>query len=258
MNLTLYNFAASTCSQAVRFVLHEKGLRFEDHIMNSPAGEHLREPYLSLNPSGVVPTLVHDGAPVCDSTVIMEYLDEIAPQPAMVPADTLGRAKMREWLRYFEEVPHPSIRYPSFHYFIGKKLADKSKAELEAFAARHPIRKDFYSEMSPQGFTPDKVAAAEERLTKCLDRVEKTLSAPGHAGPGEGPWLMGAQLTIADACLMPVLDRMNDLGMAHLWDNGARPGIARWYAEIRKRPAFAATYYEGARLSENYGAPRNR
>jgi len=254
MSLTLYNFAASTCSQAVRFVLHEKGLSFEDYIMNSPTGEHLREPYLSLNPNGVVPTLVHDGEAICDSTVIMEYLDEIAPQPSMVSPDALGRAKMREWLRYLEEVPHPSIRYPSFHYFIGKKLADKSKAELDAFAARHPIRKDFYSEMNPEGFTPDRVAAAEERLTKCLDRVEKELSAPGHSGP----WLMGAQLTVADACLMPVIDRMNDLGMAHLWENGARPGVARWYAEIQKRPAFAATYYTGTRLSENYGAPRNR
>ncbi len=254
MTLTLYNFSASTCSQSVRFVLAEKGLDFEDHRMNSPTGEHLREPYLSLNPGGVVPTLVHDGRPVCDSTVIMEYLDEIAPSPSMVPADAHGRAKMREWLRYFEEVPHPSIRYPSFHYFIGKKLADKSKAELQAMADRHPLRKDFYSEMDPSGFSPAAVAAAEERLEKCLARVEKELSSPGHSGP----WLMGEQLTVADACLMPVIDRMNDLGMSGLWENNARPGIARWYAEISKRPAFAATYYEGTRLSENYGAPRNR
>jgi glutathione S-transferase len=254
MSLTLYNFSASTCSQSVRFVLIEKGLEFEDYRMNSPAGEHLREPYISLNPNGVVPTLVHDGEPVCDSTVIMEYLDEIAPEPAMVPKDAIGRAKVREWLRYFEEVPHPSIRYPSFHYYIGKKMADKSKAELLAMAERQPIRKDFYSEMDPSGFTPDKIAAAEERLEKCLSRVEKALSAPGHSGP----WLMGEQFTIADACLMPVIDRMNDLEMSRLWENGVRPGIARWYAEIQMRPAFAQTYYEGTRLSENYGAPRNR
>jgi glutathione S-transferase len=254
MTLKLYNFSASTCSQSVRFVLIEKGLNYEDYRMDSPSGEHLSEAYLKLNPNGVVPTLVHDGEPVCDSTVIMEYIDEIAPQPAMVPQDVLGRAKMREWLRYFEEVPHPSIRYPSFHYFIGKKLADKSKEELNSMAARHPIRKDFYTEMDPAGFTADKVSAAEERLTKCLDRVEKTLSSPGHSGP----WLMGDQCTIADACLMPVIDRMNDLGMSALWENQARPGIARWYMEIQKRPAFAATYYEGTRLSENYGAPRNR
>jgi len=254
MKLTLYNFSSSTCSQSVRFVLAEKGLAYENYVMNSPTGEHLREPYLSLNPNGVVPTLVHDGQPVCGSTVIMEYLDEIAPHPAMIPEDAMGRAKMREWLRYFEEVPHPSIRYPSFHYFIGKKLADKTKEELNAFAARHPIRKDFYSDINPEGFTPDKVAAAEERLTKCLDRVEKELSAPGHSGP----WLMGEQLTVADACLMPVIDRMNDLGMSRLWENGARPGIARWYAAIQKRPAFATTYFAGTRLSENYGTPRNR
>ena len=133
-------------------------------------------------------------------------------------------------------------------------MADKSKAELQALADRHPVRKDFYSEMDPAGFTTSAVAAAEERLAKCVERVEKTLSAPGHTGP----WLMGDQFTIADACLMPVIDRMNDMGMSATWENGKAPGVARWYAEIQKRPAFAATYYEGTRLSENYGAPRNR
>ncbi|MGE3646609.1 MAG: glutathione S-transferase family protein [Beijerinckiaceae bacterium] len=254
MPLKLYNFATSTCSQAVRFVLHEKALEFEDYRMQSATGEHLSEPYLSLNPNGVVPTLVHDCEPVCDSTVIMEYLDEIAPQPAMVPPDALGRAKMREWLRYFEEVAHPSIRYPSFHYFIGKKLAGKSKAELDAFAQKHPSRKELYSALRPEGFAPEQVAEAERRLEATLDRVEKTLSAPGHTGP----WLLGEQMTVADACLMPVIDRMADCGMAHLWEDGARPGVARWYAEIRKRPAFARTYYPGTRSSEVYGEPRNK
>lgn len=254
MSLRLYNFPTSTCSQAVRFVLHEKGLAFEDYRMQSATGEHLSEPYLSLNPSGVVPTLLHDGAPVCDSSVIMEYLDEIAPEPPMVPADAAGRAKMREWLRYFEEVAHPSIRYPSFHYFIGKKLADRTKQELQAFAEKHPSRKDLYGALRPEGFPLEKVAEATERLVKTLDRVEKRLSAPGQSGP----WLMGSMLTLADVCLMPVIDRMNDCGMAGHWENGIRPGVARWYDAIRRRPAFTATYYPGTRSSEVYGAPRNR
>lgn len=252
MALKLYNFAASTCSQAVRFCLAEKGLGFEDYVMSSPTGEHLREPYLSLNPNGVVPTLVHDGVPIVDSTVIMEYLDDVWPEPSMAPADPQGKAKMRAWLRYFEEVPHPSIRYPSFHHFIGKKMAARKPEEIRAFAEKHPIRTDFYSAMSPDGFSREELDAAKDRLTRCLDRVEKELSAPDRTGV----WLMGAQLTIADACLMPVIDRMNDLGMSGLWENGARPGVARWYAAIRARPAFATTYYEGTRLSENYGAPR--
>jgi len=44
MKLTLYNFSSSTCSQSVRFVLAEKGLAYENYVMNSPTGEHLREP----------------------------------------------------------------------------------------------------------------------------------------------------------------------------------------------------------------------
>lgn len=254
MSLTLYNFSASTCSQSVRFVLAEKSIEFEDYRVENSSGEHLREPYLSLNPNGVVPTLVHDGVPVVDSTVIMEYLDDVWPEQSMAPDTHMGRAHMRAWLRYFEEVAHPSIRYPSFHHFIGKRMAEKSKGEIEAFADKHPSRKDFYGAMQPSGFTEKEMADAEERLTKTLDRMEKTLSQPGHGGP----WLMGEQLTIADACILSVIDRMNDLEMSHLWENNARPGVARWYGEIQKRPAFAATYYPGTRLSENYGAARNK
>ena len=112
MTLTLYNFPQSTCSQKVRLALWEKGLDFEDRIVNHREREHLRPAYLALNPNGVVPTLVHDDNVIIDSSVICEYLDEVFPETSLSMPDPVGRAHMRKWLRYLEEVPTPAIRVP--------------------------------------------------------------------------------------------------------------------------------------------------
>src|ERR1700709_1196478 len=104
MTLELYHAAYSTCSQKVRLVLAEKGLTFESHLVNLAAKEHLTPEYLSLNPNGVVPTLVHDGRAVCDSSVIADYLDDVFPDPPLTPPTAYDRARMRAWARYFEEV----------------------------------------------------------------------------------------------------------------------------------------------------------
>ena len=116
--LELYNFQQSTCSQKVRFMLAEKDLEWVDKRLDSRRGEHLKPEYLTINPNGLVPSLIHDGAIILDSSVIMEYLDEIFHNFSMVPADPVSRAHMRKWLRYMEEIPTPAIRYPSFQKYL--------------------------------------------------------------------------------------------------------------------------------------------
>jgi glutathione S-transferase len=116
MALTLYNAPQSTCSQRVRFVLNAKGLAFAEHRLDLFAGDQLKPDYLALNPNGVVPTLVHDGAVIIDSSVIMEYVEEVFPNtPRFVPADPVARASMRSLMRFIDEVPAPAIRVPSYN-----------------------------------------------------------------------------------------------------------------------------------------------
>ena len=99
--IELYHADISTCSQKVRLCLAEKGLEWTSHPIDFAKAEHLAPAYLALNPNGVVPTLVHDGVPVIDSSVICEYLEEIAPQQgtALMPSTPYGRARVRAWMR---------------------------------------------------------------------------------------------------------------------------------------------------------------
>ena len=85
--IILYDFGNSVCCQKVRITLREKGQNWQAIRVDLFRSEQYDPSYLKLNPKGVVPTLVHDGKAVIESTLICEYLDETFPQPPLVPSD---------------------------------------------------------------------------------------------------------------------------------------------------------------------------
>ena len=82
--LELYHGTTSVCAQKVRLTLAEKGLEWQSHLLELN-GDHLTPEYLKINPNGVVPTLVHDGTIIVESTVIIHYLDDLFPDPPLMP-----------------------------------------------------------------------------------------------------------------------------------------------------------------------------
>ena len=99
-DFVLYNAPQSTCSQRVRYTLHAKGIAFEEHKLDLFRGDQLKPEYLTLNPNGVVPALVHMGKPIVDSAVILEYLEDILPDVAPLrPTDPVAVAGMRAMMR---------------------------------------------------------------------------------------------------------------------------------------------------------------
>ncbi len=86
--LVLYDFGNSVCCQKVRITLRAKELDWEAISIDLFKAEQYDPKYLALNPKGVVPTLVHDGKPVIESTLICEYIDQTFPHaPKLIPAD---------------------------------------------------------------------------------------------------------------------------------------------------------------------------
>lgn len=242
MALELLNNPYSTCSQKVRLTLHEKGLSFADTRLDFRKKEHLSPEYLKLNPNGVVPTLLDDGRPVVDSSVIMEYLEERFPDTPLAPADAYGRAQMRAWLRFLEEVPTTAIRVPSFNRVFVRHSRDLSEEERAENAEIRPLRKHFYQKMGRDGFDDTEHQASLDRLRQTVERMEGALQ--------KHEWLVGDALTLADFCVVPTIDRMEDLGLADTWSDLA--GVTRWWRAVQERPAFAKTYASGARLSDIY------
>ena len=245
MSFTLYNAPQSTCSQRVRFVLNAKQLPFEEKKLDLLAGDQLEPGYLALNPNGVVPTLDHDGEIVTDSSVIIEYLDEIAPHPhSFTPGAPVARAKMRALMRFIDEMPAAAVRVPTFNLAFLPRFAAMSEEEFVAFADSKPLRKEFMLAMRRKGFPETEMNAALERMRRTYERMDAEIAASG------GPWLMGSQITLADVAVMPALVRMADLNLDTMWK--AMPRIVRWYDEIRAQAAFKPTYYFGSLLTERF------
>lgn len=241
--LKLYNAAHSTCSQKVRICLAEKGLAFEDIKLDlGKAKDHLKPDYLKINPNGVVPTLVDDGAIIIDSSVICEYLDEKYPEVRLTPDDVVERAAMRAWMRFLEEVPTTAVRVPSFNMgFLPRyEGLDRKQFEQQQSDIR-PLRKNFYRRMGTGGFKKEDVENSFEQIHNTCRRMNDALA--------EGPWLLGEQYTLADVIIAPLIDRMADLGFSDIWEDSF-PRVTAWYQRMQARPAFQATFYPGTRMSE--------
>jgi glutathione S-transferase len=242
MSYLLYNAPQSTCSQRVRFTLHAKGIPFEEKKLSLLDGDQLKPDYLKLNPNGVVPTLDHDGKIVIDSTVITEYLDEVAPEKSFTPADPVKRAAMRSQMRFIDEMPAPSVRVPTFNLAFLPRFQKMSRDEFIAFAESKPLRKEMMLAMGQAGFPQKEMDAALDRMNRTYERMDYWIGESG------GPWLMGKDLTLSDIALMPALVRMDDLNLSDMW--AGRPRVVKWYEMIKAHPAFAPTYYHGTLLTQ--------
>lgn len=245
--LELYNFSQSTCSLKVRICLEEKGLAWTDRRLVSKNHDHLSDWYLKLNPNGVVPTLLHDGRPVFESSVILQYLDQIHPAPPLMPADPYGQAKMRAWLAFVDAVPTPAVRYPSFQFGgLLKKFQAMSDDEFDKHVTKRPVKSAFYKTMSRRsGFSDPVLEEAYKALRNTAARMDWLFDESG------GPWLLGAQYSIADIAVAPLIDRAEDLGLELLWES-AYPRVDDWLKRMQTRPAYQKAYYHGSRLSDQY------
>lgn len=245
MAFTLFNAPQSTCSQRVRYTLHAKGREFEEHKLDLFAGDQLKPDYLAINPNGVVPALVHDGAAVIDSAVIMEYLEDILPDTVLLrPKDPVEAARMRAMMRFIDEVPTPAIRVPSYNLAFLPHFQAMSAAEFQALADSKPLRREFLMKMGRTGFPQAEMDEAMGRLQRGVDRMNQWIGDSG------GPWLMGADMTLADIAVMPVIVRMADINLEYMWAD--KPRVEAWLDAVCATPPFRSTYYHGSLLTEKY------
>lgn len=110
----LFSYWRTSATYRVRVALNLKGLRAEEHHVNLDAGEQRGEAFLAINPMGAIPALIDREAPatsgaLTQSLAILEFLDEACPQPALLPADLHGRARVRSLAGMLAADTHPLI-----------------------------------------------------------------------------------------------------------------------------------------------------
>jgi len=241
----LYNAPQSTCSQRVRFVLNAKNLAFEEHVLDLFSGEQLRPEYLAINPNGVVPALIHRGHTILDSSVIIEYLDEVANEVVCFTPPTPERKALMRWMmRYVDEIPAPAIRVPSYNLAFLPHFQKMSEEDFLALANSKPLRKEFLLSMGRTGFPQKEMDQALDKLNRTVVRMNEWITQ------NKGSWIMGDDLSLVDIAVMPVIVRMADINLDNSWSD--KPLINAWLENIRSHPVFKKTYYAGSLLTEKY------
>jgi ganglioside-induced differentiation-associated protein 1 len=237
--IELYHHGSSVCAAKVRFVLAEKRLDWKGHYIDILTGEQFRADYMKLNPKAVVPTLVHDGKVVVESTVICEYLDEVFPRPALKPQSAYERAKMRLWTKAVDEDVHPAcaeITFASCHRHIVGRLGPEGVKKFLDSTPPQSVTSQWHNrkkQIVMQGFDAPDVARPFRLYDRYLQKMEDNLA--------ESAWLAGDTFSLADVGMTPYLNRLDMLGMLGEWTKG-RPRLADWFERVKARPSFESSF----------------
>jgi glutathione S-transferase len=230
--IELYHFGFSTCSQKVRLVLAEKGLDFVSHEVDLLGGAQHEPEYVKLNPNHVVPTLVHDGTALIESTLINEYLDEAFPDVPMRPSDPRGRHSVRLWTKLLDEKVQAAIAVVTFaigpRTFLLQQPAEIRDANIDAIP--DPAQRASRRSVIERGVEAPEFAGGLGTMVAFLNQLEATITP--------GSWLSGDSFGLADAAALPYVLRLDHLAMGPLLSIDARPALADWYERVRARRSF--------------------
>lgn len=177
--MKLYNYFRSSASFRVRIALALKGLSYEYIPVHLARGDHKLPDYAGISADGLVPLLEVDGERLSQSMAIIEYLDETHPEPALMPQDLVGRAKVRALAQAIACEIHPLNNLRVLKYLV-KQLKVDDEAKNTWY--RHWVREGLES----------------------FERQLQTLAAQRRqAGLPPSVYCYGDTPTLADCCLVP-------------------------------------------------------
>lgn len=201
--MKLYTFFRGSSPFRVRIALNLKGLRYESAFVDLAKGEQRKPEYAAVNPQSLVPALVLDDRhTLTQSLAIIEYLDEVQPQPPLLPPDALGRARVRALSLVVACEIHPLNNARTLAYL--RKKMNHSEEEVNQWY-RH--------------WVADGLAKLEASLVRF---------------PGTGKFCHGDAPTMADCCLVPQVYNAK----RYECDTAPYPTVMRIFDECRKLDAF--------------------
>jgi glutathione S-transferase len=236
MALELYHADLSTCAQKVRILLAEKDLPWIGHEFNLRLRHQHQPEYLALNPNGVVPTLVDDGVPIIESTVICEYLDDKYPEPPLRPARSRDRALMRLWTKRLDEGLHFHTGVLSGSIAFRHQHLARPADEREAYIAGipDPRRRERQRQQLELGMDAPQFRDAVLAFDKFLTDLEEQLTRT--------TWFACDSFSLADVAYAPYIVRFDELNLWRWMD--ARPGVCRLYDQLKARDSFQRGYMD--------------
>jgi maleylacetoacetate isomerase len=170
--MKLYTYYRSTAAFRVRIALNVKGLAYESISKHLRNAEHRAQEFLQVNPQGLIPALDDGGQLISQSLAIVEYLDEKYPQPPLLPAEPVARARVRSMALAVACDMHPLNNLRVLN-FLRKPLGIDETA----------VTTTWYQHWIAEGF--------------------RGLEEEARRASGDGRHMFGTQLTLADVFIVP-------------------------------------------------------
>ncbi|MBW4052535.1 MAG: maleylacetoacetate isomerase [Proteobacteria bacterium] len=169
--MKLYTYFRSSAAYRVRIALNFKGVSHESMPVDLRPGLHRQPDYLARNPQGLVPALEDGGAVIGQSLAIIEYLEEIHPQPPLLPHSAMDRARVRSLALAIACDIHPLNNLRVLNYLRSPLGHDEAAVDT------------WYRHWIAEGF--------------------RALEEEARRSSGDGRHMFGTEVTLADVCMVP-------------------------------------------------------
>jgi glutathione S-transferase len=242
--LELYHNINSVCAQKVRIALKEKGQDAKEHLLTLH-GDQNDPAYLKLNPNGVVPTLVHDGNVILESSLILYYVDEAFPNPPLMPTTPAARHRVRLYNKLIDEYMHNSCTIMTFATAFRPRFLKMPREQWLAEINKAPLKRraEYKRSVIEHGLDSEFVIDALGQHRKMISWMVDDLK--------RGPYLAGDAFTNADCAVIPYILRLELLKLGAMWQQ--HPAVVDWWARVRERLSVRAAIFD--RMSEADWAP---
>jgi glutathione S-transferase len=242
--LTLYHYDRSTAAQRVRLALEEKGIPWSSVIVDTARGdvENLPDDYHRLNPKGLVPVVIHDGAAIPESLVILEYLEDAFDGAPLRPVSPVERARMRLWMRKIDESVHVASRVVGVCIVNRHIYREKGEAKIQKYYGqmKDSVRKQNDLVNIESGLDSPLLPGAVVTFRRLFEEMDNWLT--------EHEWLAGSTYSLADVALVVYVRRLESFMMAPLWANLGH--LDEWYRRIEARPAYLKAVIDWGDVTE--------
>ncbi|MAI78546.1 MAG: hypothetical protein CL917_06385 [Deltaproteobacteria bacterium] len=233
--LHLLHFTGSSCSQKTRIFLNVKGISWVSHPVNLAMQKNHSAWFLGINPRGLVPVLVDDGAVIIESNDILLYLDKKFPQHSLIPA---GHTDQATKLLQDEDALHIDLRALTMRYLFPDFLVRKKSSALTAYEQdsglirgtpdpHKKIELDFWRRFAQHGVTDTQVIRAAKNFRSRLQPLDEALK--------KQPYLLGTTLSLIDIAWYIYVYRLIEAGYPV---GRLHPQIQAWYERLHARPEF--------------------
>ncbi len=233
----LLHASGSSCSQKLRIFLNVKGIKWESHLVDLHANENFRPWFLGINPRGLVPVLVHEGAVHIESNDIITYLENTFPTPKLIPAGFEN--EVAKLLKHEDDL-HMDLRTLSFRFVFNPPGPPKPAEALQSYAAngsgtvqgvKDPDKAaqiEFWERATKEGFTDARARASAQKFRVAFDQLDQRLA--------KSPYLLGDAQSVLDIAWFIYANRLSLGGypIARL-----HPRVGAWMEKLAARPEFA-------------------